>query len=74
MNLRPDLDSWVRERHNKLSTDSNWVTLTREQKANRLKDCILADHDLYGKLANDRPFFERVDWLGMIDRLERPTN
>ncbi len=66
MNLRPDLDSWVRERHNKLSTDSNWVTLTREQKANRLKDCILADHD-------DRPFFERLDWLGMIDKLERPT-
>ena len=51
MNLRPALDSWVRERHNKLSTDSDWVTLSREQKANRLKDCILADHDLYGNTA-----------------------
>ena len=74
MNLRPDLNSWVRERHHKLSADSDWVTLTREQKANRLKDCILADRDLHGKLANDRPFFERLDWLEMIDRLERPTN
>ena len=70
MNLRPDLDSWVRERYNKLSMDSNWVTLTRERKADRLKDCILADRDLYGKLANDRPFFERLDWPEMIDRLD----
>jgi len=74
MNLRPDLHYWVRERHNKLSADTNWIALTPEQRANRLKDCILADHDLYGRLANDRPFFERVDWLRMIDRLERPTN